>query len=281
MAGRAKPPQQKRCPSQKLQGKPCGQWGDQPGRACLCQPCSSLPARHTERHGRGSRRHVACRSGSLYLVTSNKRKVAVGRVSSLLYACCVGAPPCSWGKAPGESWGLWLRQGSPCRARGASRPVKPTQDHAVSMPFRAPRFLGATLKSPPSAGRGDGLNVLPCTSCTAKACPQPLWQVPGKRSGAPWHQGSKGWRPGSVLPCSQETSLCNSSDSSRPHGRLKLQLRSAPSTRAVALLPTRGGWAARTKEMQPPPRSLGTLCHHQHGQTPAQGRGTGSWRLKR
>lgn len=70
------------------------------GPACLCQPPSSLPAWHTEGKDRVSQQHLACRFSFLYLVISNKRKVAVGRVSSLLYVLCPR------GKSPGDGW--WL-----------------------------------------------------------------------------------------------------------------------------------------------------------------------------
>lgn len=45
-----------------------------------------------------SQRHLACQFSFLYLVISNnKKKVAVGRVSSLLYVLP------SWVEAPGDS----------------------------------------------------------------------------------------------------------------------------------------------------------------------------------
>lgn len=149
MAGRVKPPQQKGCLLQRLQGKPKGpclallcRQGDQPGGACLCQPPPLCP----QGHGRASPWQMVCRSGSLYLVTPNKRKVAAGRVFSLFCACCVGSlllGQGSWGQQ-----GAVVTAGSPCRAQRNSRAVKPTQHHTVSTSLPAPLIPGATMNIP-------------------------------------------------------------------------------------------------------------------------------------
>lgn len=74
------------------------------GRTSLGVPASASPLplcpHGTQRGKRVSQQHSACKFSFLYLVISNKRKVAVGRVSFLL--CVVP----SWVKAPGDSW--WL-----------------------------------------------------------------------------------------------------------------------------------------------------------------------------
>lgn len=113
----------------------------------------------------------------------------------------------------------------------------------------------------------------------SQACPQLPRQCLESTAGLPG-TGEQGMMTGAVLPCVQETSLCNSSDRSRAHGWSKLQLTSSPSTRADPPAPmSRVG--CENKWGSEPRTPWGTPCHSQHGQTPAQGEQLGVEKVTR
>lgn len=67
----------------------------------------------------------------------------------LLAPCLLRASsPMLLGQCSQGELGAVVTAGSPCRAWGASRAVKPPHDHAVSVSLPALLFPGATMKSP-------------------------------------------------------------------------------------------------------------------------------------